>query len=127
SQRNRTTSYHPASNGMVERFHRQLKDAVKCHCLSTLRWTSVLPSVLLGIHASLKEDLGFFPLLNYCTGSLCVFLEINNVHRPLEQPYDGSYRVLCRTDKVFILDARGQKRTVSVDRLKPAYILGDTM
>lgn len=30
----RTTAYHPASNGMVERFHRQLKAAIKCHITS---------------------------------------------------------------------------------------------
>ena len=29
--RNRTTSYHPQSNGIVERFHRQLKDAIMAH------------------------------------------------------------------------------------------------
>ena len=27
----RTTAYHPESNGMVERLHRQLKAAIKCH------------------------------------------------------------------------------------------------
>ncbi|KAF8796640.1 Gag-Pol polyprotein like [Argiope bruennichi] len=67
SQRIRTTSYHPASNGMVERFHRQLKDAVRCYCLSTPRWTSILPMVMLGIRASLKEDLSISPAeLLYC-------------------------------------------------------------
>lgn len=51
----RTTAYHPASNGMVERFHRQLKAAIKCH--ATERWTEVLPIVLLGIRAAWREDL----------------------------------------------------------------------
>src|SRR5206468_679414 len=36
-----TTAYHPQANGMVERLHRQLKAAIKCH--STERWTEVLP------------------------------------------------------------------------------------
>lgn len=26
-----TTAYHPAANGMVERLHRQIKTAIKCH------------------------------------------------------------------------------------------------
>ncbi|GBM05708.1 hypothetical protein AVEN_175553-1 [Araneus ventricosus] len=56
-----------------------------------------------------------------------VFVRRDTVRRPLEKPYDGPYRVLSRTDEVFTLDVRGQKRTVSVDRIKPAYILGDTM
>ncbi|KMQ83484.1 retrovirus-like pol polyprotein [Lasius niger] len=52
----RTTSYNPASNGMVERFHRQLKHAIKCH--ATERWVEVLPIILLGIRSSIKSDIG---------------------------------------------------------------------
>ncbi|XP_043468323.1 uncharacterized protein LOC122502368 [Leptopilina heterotoma] len=51
----RTTPYHPESNGMVERLHRQLKAAIKCH--NNSRWTEILPSVLLGIRSAWKEDL----------------------------------------------------------------------
>jgi hypothetical protein len=40
---------------MVERFHRQLKAAIKCH--QNDRWTSILPTVLLGIRAAWKEDI----------------------------------------------------------------------
>ena len=52
----RTTSYHPASNGLVERLHRQLKAAIKAH--NTVRWTEVLPLVLLGIRTAIKADIG---------------------------------------------------------------------
>ena len=52
----RTTAYHPASNGMVERFHRQLKAAIKCH--NSSNWVESLPIVLLGIRIAIKEDLG---------------------------------------------------------------------
>lgn len=55
ASRNSTTSYHPCANGMVERMHRQLKAALICHGGS---WCTVLPLVLLGMRASLKEDLG---------------------------------------------------------------------
>ncbi|KAM0726708.1 Gag-Pol polyprotein [Formica fusca] len=51
----RTTAYHPAANGMVERFHRQLKTAIKCH--QTEKWVDILPVVLMGIRAAWKEDL----------------------------------------------------------------------
>jgi transposase InsO family protein len=50
-----TTAFHPAANGMVERFHRQLKAAIRCH---QRRWTEALPLVLMGIRSSWKEDLG---------------------------------------------------------------------
>ncbi|XP_029675767.1 uncharacterized protein LOC115243155 [Formica exsecta] len=51
----RTTAYNPAANGMVERFHRQLKTAIKCH--QTEKWVEILPVVLMGIRAAWKEDL----------------------------------------------------------------------
>ncbi|GFY14737.1 transposon Tf2-9 polyprotein [Trichonephila clavipes] len=54
-QKCRTTGYHPQANGMIEESHRQLKSAIKCH--ATERWTEVLPIILLGLRASLKEDI----------------------------------------------------------------------
>ena len=65
STRIRTTSYHPMANGMVERFHRQLKAALKSHPNPT-QWTTSLPLVLLGIRSSLKPDIG-------CTAAELVF------------------------------------------------------
>ncbi|UYV81229.1 hypothetical protein LAZ67_20000409 [Cordylochernes scorpioides] len=50
----RTSPYHPAANGLVERFHRQLKDSLRCH--DSTRWSLKLPLVLLGIRSSLRED-----------------------------------------------------------------------
>ena len=50
-----TTAYHPISNSIVERFHRQLKAALKAQSQPN-NWTDALPLVLLGIRTSLKED-----------------------------------------------------------------------
>ena len=46
---------HPQSNGMVERVHRQLKDALHARGAGPA-WHSHLPWVLLGLHATPKED-----------------------------------------------------------------------
>ncbi|GFT87582.1 transposon Tf2-6 polyprotein [Trichonephila clavipes] len=54
-QKCRTIGYHPQANGMIEELHRPLKSAIKCH--ATERWTEVLPIILLGLRASLKEDI----------------------------------------------------------------------
>ena len=42
---------------MVERFHRQLKDAIMAHETPN-PWTTTLPAVLLGIRSAVKETLG---------------------------------------------------------------------
>ncbi|BHF82673.1 hypothetical protein SprV_0802581200 [Sparganum proliferum] len=52
----RTTAYHPAANGMVERFHRQLMASLRA-ADDLENWTDHLPLVLLGIRSSLKSDL----------------------------------------------------------------------
>lgn len=55
----RRTAYHPAANGMVERFHRQLKTTIKYH--QTEAWVDVLPVILMGIRAARKDDLRSTP------------------------------------------------------------------
>ena len=50
-----TTAYHPQSNGMVERTHRQLKDALRSR-LAGDNWLAHLPYVLLSLRATPKED-----------------------------------------------------------------------
>ena len=51
-----TTSYHPIVNGLVERFHQQLKSALKASSHSD-NWTDMLPLVLLGIYMTLQKDI----------------------------------------------------------------------
>ena len=50
-----TTAYHPQSNGLVERFHRQLKTALRAR-LAGVDWPQHLPWVLLGLRTAPKED-----------------------------------------------------------------------
>lgn len=52
----RTSAYHPQANGLVERFHRQLKASIKARG-DTVNWSRELPFVLLGIRTAIKEDL----------------------------------------------------------------------
>ena len=51
-----TTAYHPQANGLVERFHRTLKDALRCSVLTSKSWIRSLPWVLLGIRNAPKLD-----------------------------------------------------------------------
>lgn len=177
-QHKSTTAYHPACNGLVERFHRQLKAAITCH--GNENWTETLPLVLLGIRCAYKEELQassaelvygetlrlpgeiFDPNTNtttdvtdftarlrefattiqpqpasrHCKKSIFVFKDLatsthvflrHDAHRrPLQPAYTGPHRVLERDEKVFKIMMNGKILTVSIDRLKPAYILAET-
>ena len=61
----RTTAYHLQANGLIERFHQQLKGALKCHKPQD-RWTEALPWALLGIRSAVKGD-------NRCTAAEMVY------------------------------------------------------
>ncbi|GFV14613.1 integrase catalytic domain-containing protein [Trichonephila clavipes] len=146
-QKCRTTGYHPQANGMIEELHHPLKSAIECH--ATERWTEVLPIILLGLRASLKEDILCTPaelvfgttirlpgemfdsskpdddVVNFVSKlkshmqslhpkppkhhgkrpvfihpglleATHVFLRRDMLRRPLQQPYDGPFKVLQR-------------------------------
>lgn len=59
-QRKRTTAYHPASNGMIERWHRSLKASLMC-IGSKKDWLDLLPTVLLGLRSCVKEKWNVSP------------------------------------------------------------------
>ncbi|CAK1583786.1 unnamed protein product [Parnassius mnemosyne] len=172
----RTTSYHPQCNGLVERFHRQLKTAIMCHADSS--WTEALPIVLLGIRSSFKEDLQsssaelvygeplrlpgefFGHKVDKCTTDITdfsarirsfanklqpvptshhaknkifiykdltscshIFLREDSLRGALQPAYTGPHEVVERNKKTFKIRVKGKVVTVSIDRLKPAYIL----
>ncbi|KYN04622.1 Pro-Pol polyprotein, partial [Cyphomyrmex costatus] len=58
-ERIRTTAYHPASNGVIERWHRTLKTALMCH--NSSNWANLLPTVLLGLRTQVRLDTGTSP------------------------------------------------------------------
>lgn len=174
-----TCSWHPQANGMVERFHRQLKAAIMAN--NNPDWSEALPLVLLGIRSAFKEDLmasaadlvygeplrlpGEFlaaPTNNTQSsdpkelvtqlrrhmarirpkpasrhdkpGSFVfkdlvdcshVFLRQDSSRKSLQPPYTGPYEVVSRDEKTITIHIQGKEVKVSMDRVKPAYILAD--
>ena len=53
-----TSAYHSQANGMIERFHRTLKTALKAR-LTGPYWVEELPWVLLGLGTTPQKDLGY--------------------------------------------------------------------
>ncbi|CAH8653370.1 unnamed protein product [Schistosoma intercalatum] len=175
SNRIRCTAYHPQANGMVERFHRQLKTALISHS-NPNQWTEFLPLVMLGIRTSVKTDAqcsaaelvfgttlrlpGEFINLNTNSQKLnlgnyvdqlrdhmsklkpintreqsravyvpkdlsnCthVWIRCDKIKAPLSPPFEGPFKVVSRKSKYFVIEKHGNIDTVSIDRLKPAYL-----
>jgi hypothetical protein len=55
-----TTSFHPQSNGIIERWHRRLKDSLRARAAAA-DWASHLPWVLLALRAAPHDDSGRSP------------------------------------------------------------------
>ncbi|GFU48211.1 retrovirus-related Pol polyprotein from transposon opus [Trichonephila clavipes] len=52
-----------------------------------------------------------------------VFIRIDRVKKALEPPYEGPYTVQKMYDKYFTILIKDKAVNISVDRLKPAYLL----
>ncbi|XP_035232591.1 uncharacterized protein LOC118204370 [Stegodyphus dumicola] len=69
-----------------------------------------------------SEPIHIHPSLKSCSH---VYLRIDSVKPPLQQPYSGPHPVIERYDKTFIISVHGKNQTVSIDRLKPAFFISD--
>ncbi|GFY38963.1 hypothetical protein TNIN_121811 [Trichonephila inaurata madagascariensis] len=64
------------------------------------------------------------PELSLCTH---VFLRHDSIRKPLQPPYDGPFAVVKRSEKLITLQRQGKEICVSIDRVKPAFMLSDTI
>lgn len=54
-----------------------------------------------------------------------VFVRVDAKRPPLQPRYDGPYAVLDRREKTYKIQMHTKQPWISVDRLKPAFILND--
>jgi len=76
-----TKAYHPQSNGMVERFHGQLKEALRARSEGTC-WLDHLPWVLLGLRTVPREEAG----ISSTEATLGIPLQLPGQPLPLDRP-----------------------------------------
>lgn len=96
----KTTSYHPQSNGAVERVHRRLKELLICHAEN---WYKYLPSILLGLRAAPRDD----------SGTACSEMVFGQAIRLPGEMYSQTGEI--RESSTFVRDLRNVIR-----KLKPA-------
>ncbi|GBO16505.1 hypothetical protein AVEN_72264-1 [Araneus ventricosus] len=58
-------------------------------------------------------------------GLTAVNTKLDRVRKQLESPYEGPFPVIERKDKYFTINIKGKNVNVSLDRLKPAYVLAE--
>ncbi|GFY55303.1 gag-Pol polyprotein [Trichonephila inaurata madagascariensis] len=54
-----------------------------------------------------------------------VFVRVEGLKPSLTAPYQGPFEVLSRTDKPFTTKINDRTSTISIDRLKPVFLLND--
>ncbi|GFX44939.1 gag-Pol polyprotein [Trichonephila clavipes] len=55
-----------------------------------------------------------------------VLVRVKGLKPSLTAPYQGPFEVLSRTNKYFTIKINDRTSTISIDRLKPAFLLNDT-
>ncbi|GBO18015.1 hypothetical protein AVEN_34910-1 [Araneus ventricosus] len=63
------------------------------------------------------------PSLQTCSH---VFLRVHSAKPPLSPPYTGPHPVISRKGKTFVLKINNKNITVSIHRIKPAYVLSES-
>jgi len=77
-----TCAYHPQSNGLVERFHRQLKEVLHVRS-GGANWLEHLPWVLLGFRTTPKEEAN----ISSAEAALGVELQLPGQPLPVDRPF----------------------------------------
>ncbi|GFX78965.1 retrovirus-related Pol polyprotein from transposon 412 [Trichonephila clavipes] len=131
-----TTSYHPQCNGRIERIHRTLKAAIGVH--NSVKWTQTLPSVLLGLRSALRSDTNYNIAQMIYEQTIRLpgeffekpknVLDIDTFAEELQKQMDQLQPLKTRrqpSQKHFVhKDLPNRKGiNISVDRLKPVYLL----
>jgi len=98
-----------------------LKDNT-AHLITTLRHQFHCLRLVEGTNHDAKKS---FIFKDMSTTSY-VFIQHDGPKSILQPPYDGPFSVLKRTDKIVRVQIHGKNIDVSIDRIKPAYLLAES-
>ncbi|CAK1592460.1 unnamed protein product [Parnassius mnemosyne] len=137
----RTTSYHPCANEDLKASAAELVYGEPLH----LPGEMIVPSSVSQVSDPfdfvsrlriMMSDLRPVPASQHCKRKVFlfkdlsttshVFLRADHVKPPLESPYSGPFQVVRRSDKTVTIVVGNKEVVVSIDRVKPAFILGHT-
>ncbi|VDP93697.1 unnamed protein product [Echinostoma caproni] len=51
-----------------------------------------------------------------------VFIRIDAVRKPLQQPYEGPFQFISRQEQFFKVDRHGRVDTINIERIKAAHV-----
>ncbi|XP_064483367.1 uncharacterized protein LOC135396302 [Ornithodoros turicata] len=141
TRRIRTRAYHSVANGLLERFHRQLKVAPRAIGStplpetfpitllnpvpdSTLDYLFRLRRIMANLHPTPTHSAHFSSGYHHPDLSACnyAFLRLDAVKKPLQPSYTGPIPIVQKNPHYFTISIDGQQDTISLHRLKPAYL-----
>jgi cleavage and polyadenylation specificity factor subunit 1 len=114
-----TTAYHLQSNGMIERAHRRLKDALRAR-LAAADWPEHRPWVLLAMNVAPKEDSGRSAAEMVYGTSLTLPAQLAASE---EQPVDDILRALRTTEPIPTRHGQKQPPTEPPQQLQGAELV----
>ncbi|GFS64675.1 transposon Ty3-I Gag-Pol polyprotein [Nephila pilipes] len=120
-QRIRTTPYHTSSNGEFFEPPSQAPTNPSEFLLRLRETFRTLKPTPASCHSS--TSCFMHTALKTCSH---VFVRVEGFKPSLTTPYQGPFEVLSRTDKHFTNNINDRTSTISIDRLKPAFLLNDT-
>jgi transposase InsO family protein len=124
-QRQRTTAYHPQSNGAIERAHRTIKQCLRAIGESNTCWEDSLPLVLFAMRTSVNESTQFPPSQLVFGGQLRAPADLLfQTDQPTTVSHSDFFKALCAETRRYLsaADLNQPSRAPSNIPTQPSWV-----